>query len=276
MDTEIIIIYSFSDDYFKEINHKEDSQCRLNDAEIMTIAIVAARNFGGNFAKAQRFLSHPTYIGDKLSRSRFSRRLNRLKGHFMTLMAILAAVWKELNVEQIYIVDSFPIPVCDNYRISRCRIYQDEQFRGYQASKRRYFYGLKIHMLVTVEGRPVEFFLTPGAFNDTNQLPWFDFDLPEDAIILGDKAYNLYWLEDVLADLGIQLTPIRKKNSRRPLEPWQHGLNALHRKRIETTGSLLERILPKHIHATSASSFELKVVLFVFTVSLDQLISLLM
>lgn len=276
MEIEIIIIYSLSDDYFKEINHQEDSQCRISDAEILTTAIVAARSFGGNFAKTQRFLSHPTYIGKRLSRSRFSRRLNRLKPHFLTLMAILATMWKELNVEQIYIVDSFPIAVCDNYRICRCRIYQDEQFRGYQASKKRYFYGLKIHMLVTIEGQPVEFFLTPGEFNDTSELPWFDFDLPEGAIILGDKAYNLYWLEDVLADLGIQLTPIRKKNSQRPHEPWQHGLNALHRKRIETTGSLMERLLPKHIHATSASSFELKVVLFVFTVSLDQLISFLM
>lgn len=275
METEIIIIYHLSDDYFKEINHREDSQCRISDAEIMTTAIVAACSFGGNYAAAQRFLSHPTYIGGMLSRSRFSRRLNRLKPHLLTLMAILAAMWKELNVDQIYIVDSFPIPVCDNYRIRRCRIYQDEQFRGYQASKKRYFYGLKLHMLVTVDGQPVEFFLTPGSFNDTSELPWFDFDLPEGAIILGDKAYNLYWLEDVLAEIGIQLTPIRKKNSKRPLEPWQYGLNAFFRKRVETSGSLLERLLPKHIHATSASSFELKVVLFVFTVSLNQLISLL-
>lgn len=275
MDIEIIIIYCLSDDYLKEINHQEDSQCQMSDAEIMTTTIVASRDFGGNFAKAQRFLSHPSYFGALLSRSRFSRRLNRLKPHFLTLIAILSTMWKELNDEQIYIVDSFPIPVCDNYRISRCRIYQDEQFRGYQASKKRYFYGLKIHMVVTVYGQPVEFFLTPGGFNDTSELPWFDFDLPEGAIILGDKAYNLYWLEDVLLDLGIELTPIRKKNSKRPHEPWQHGLNALHRKRIETTGSLLEQMLPKHIHATSASSFEVKVVLFVFVVSLNQLISLL-
>lgn len=275
MEIEIIIIYSLSDDYFKEINHQEDSQRRMSDAEIMTTAIVAARYFGGNFAVAKRFLGGPTYIPGMLSRSRFSRRLHRLKSHLLTIMAILAAIWKELNVDQIYIVDSFPIPVCDNYRIRRCRIYQEKQFRGYQSSKKRYFYGLKLHLLVTVDGQPVEFFLTPGALNDTTELPWFDFDLPEGAIILGDKAYNLYWLEDVLLDLGIQLTPIRKKNSKRPLEPWQYGLNALFRKRIETTGNLLERLLPKHIHATSASSLELKIVLFVFTISLDQLISLL-
>jgi hypothetical protein len=118
-------------------------------------------------------------------------------------------------------------------------------------------------------------FFTPGSFSDTSELPWFDFDLPEGAIVLGDKAYNIYWLEDVLKDVGISLFPIRKKNSKRPLEPWQYGLNACYRQRIETTGSLLERLLPKHIHATSASSFELKVVLFVLAVSISQLVSLL-
>ena len=38
----------------------------------------------------------------------------------------------------VYIVDSFPVAVCDNYRIMRCRIYQGEAWRGYLASKRRY------------------------------------------------------------------------------------------------------------------------------------------
>jgi hypothetical protein len=35
------------------------------------------------------------------------------------------------------------------------------------------------------------------------------------------------------------------------------------RKIVETTGSLLERLLPKSIHAVTAKGFELKVALFV-------------
>lgn len=275
MENEIIIVYCLSDDYLKEVGHRENSQCQVSDAEILTTALVAVLYFSGNFALAQRSLAQSAYFGKRLSRSRFSRRLHRIKEHLLTFMALLAAIWKERNQDQIYILDSFPIPVCDNYRIRRCRIYQEEAFRGYQASKKRYFYGLKLHLLITDKGEPVEFFFTPGSFNDTSELPWFDFDLPEGAVVLGDKAYNLYWLEDVLAEAGISLYPIRKKNSQRPLEPWQYGLNALHRKQVETTGSLLERLLPKHIHATSASSFELKVVLFVLAVSLNQFISLL-
>jgi len=275
METEIIIIYCLADDYFRGIGHQENPQAYMSDAMILTIAITSVVCHGGNFALSQRMLSSPHYFGRFLSRSRFSRRLNRLKEHLLTLIALLGLIWKERNNNQVYILDSFPIPVCDNYRIPRCRIYQEEAFRGYQASKKRYFYGLKLHLMVTSEGQPVEFFLTPGSFSDVGEMPWFDFDLPSDAIVLGDKAYNIYWLEDVLEDVDIHVWPIRKKNSHRPLEPWQRGMISLYRKQVETTGSLLERLLPKHIHATSANSFELKVVLFVLAVSVNQLISLL-
>jgi Transposase DDE domain len=274
MEAEIITIYCLFDDYLKEIHHQESPQCRVNDAEILTIAMVAALYFRGNYALALKFMSSPSYVGKNLSRSRFSRRLHQVKPHLLTMTAILGELWKKINHKQIYLVDSFPIPVCDNYRIKRCHLYQDESFRGYQASKKRYFYGLKLHLLVTVEGQPVEFFFTPGSFSDTRELPWYDFDLPPEAIVLGDKAYNLYWLEDMLAEAGIDLIPIRKKNSHRPLKPWQFGLNSLCRKMVETTGSLLERLLPKHIHATSSASFELKLVLFVLAISVNKFISL--
>ena len=55
-------------------------------------------------------------------------------------------------------IDSLPIAVCDNIRIRRSKIYSTEDFRGYQASKKRYFYGLKVHLMVTQAGQPVECF----------------------------------------------------------------------------------------------------------------------
>jgi len=64
-------------------------------------------------------------------------------------------------------------------RIARAKIYQDEAFRGDIASKKRYFYGLKIHLMITGHGGPVEFFLTPGSTPDVKGLSMFDFDLPE-------------------------------------------------------------------------------------------------
>lgn len=56
---------------------------------------------------------------------------------------------------------------------------------------------------------------------------------------------------------------MRKKNSKRALDPAVTYLMAKARKTIETTGSLIERLLPKHIHTVTATGFKLKVGLFV-------------
>ena len=53
-----------------------------------------------------------------------------------------------------------------------------------------------------LSGAPVEFFLTPGHFSDVLALDLFEFDLPPGSTIYGDKAYNWYLLEDLLAKLS--------------------------------------------------------------------------
>ena len=108
------------------------------------------------------------------------------------------------QIRKTYFIDSFPIPVRDDIRIARAKIYQDEAFRGYIASKKRYFYGLKVYLMITGRGEPVEFLLTPGAMTDVKSLRMFNLNLPEGTTI--------------------------------------------HRKVIETTSSLLEELLSKHIH----------------------------
>jgi hypothetical protein len=118
------------------------------------------------------------------------------------------------------VIDSLPIAVCDHIRIRRSKIYPDENFRGYQASKKRYFYGLKIHLMVTQDGQPVEGFLTHGGFGDVDALQYYAYEIPAGAIIYADKAYNDYEIEDLLKEVDpIQLIPMRKKNSQRALPP---------------------------------------------------------
>jgi hypothetical protein len=253
------------------MHHPEDQQCRMSDAEVMTVAIVAALHYRGNFALAGRMLSAHSYLRVMLDKSRFSRRLHRVKGLFLTLFAVLGEHFKAMNEESIYLIDTFPIAACDNWRIPRSKRYRGEAYRGRQASKKRYFYGLKLHLLVTADAEPVEFFLTPGSVADVTGVGFFDFDLPAGSQIIGDKAYNDYELEDVLKEADLHLLPMRKVNSKRPLPPWTCYLQAHYRKAVETAGSLLERLLPKSIHAVTAEGFELKVVLFVLALSISRI-----
>jgi len=74
MDTQIVAIYCLSDDMLTALNHANDPQCQITDAEVMTIAIVAALYFGGNLEKARSHLEEGGYIPNVLSKSRFNRR----------------------------------------------------------------------------------------------------------------------------------------------------------------------------------------------------------
>ena len=269
MDTQIVAVFCLIDDMLKIMRHQEDIQCEMSDAEVMTTAVIATLFFGGNYSHARDLLGSQGYVPRMLSKSRFSRRLHRIKPFFLTLFNMLAEYWKDSNKNMIYSVDTFPIIACDNYRIGRAKLYQGKQFRGYIASKKRYFYGLKLHLLVTQSGQPVEMLLSPGSTYDGQGLYVFDFNLPEGSLIVGAKGYNNYAIEDLMSVAGIQLSPFRKKNSKRPVPPWIYYLQFHYRKMIETTGSLISNLLPKKIHATSASGFELKVILFVLACSFN-------
>ena len=77
-------------------------------------------------------------------------------------------------------------------------------------------------------------------------------------------------MEDVLLEASqIRLSPLRKQHAKRPLPPYIAYVQHDYRKRIETVGSLIERMLPNTIHAVPAEGFELKVFLFVLAYSLN-------
>jgi hypothetical protein len=132
----------------------------------------------------------PRYVPHMLSRSRLNRRLHRLTDLCMMLFDLLGCTWKQLNTASISVIDSLPIAVCDNYRIPRVKLYRKKAYRGCMASKKRYFYGRKVHLLVTQDGQPVECVLTPGSYSAVRMLKAFRFDVPEGSHVYADKAYN--------------------------------------------------------------------------------------
>ena len=127
------------------MHHHADPQWKMSDAEVMTTALIATLFCRGTLASARVMLKQDGYIPQMLSKRHFSRRRHRLKETFLLLFQLLGTVWKKLNAEAIYAIDSLPITVCDNIRISRAKLYAEERFRGYLPSKKRYCYGLKVH-----------------------------------------------------------------------------------------------------------------------------------
>jgi hypothetical protein len=269
MDEKILARYCLCTDILKAIGHGEDPPHKMSDAEVMTTGLVAMLFCRGNFEAARALLSAPQYIPHLLSRSRVNRRRHGLKEFFLTCFELLGQTWKPLNTEAVSIMDSWPIAACDNYRIPRAKLSQHEAYRGYIASQKRYFYGRKLHLMVTKDGQPVECFLTPGSYSDVCTLKICWVDVPAGRCIDADKAYNNSVPEDVLMEAAhIQGCPIRKQNSHRPIPPYIAYVHQDSRTMIETVGRLLERMLPKPIHAVTAEGFELKVFLFVLAYSI--------
>jgi hypothetical protein len=80
----------------------------------MTIALLACVFFSGNFEASRSFLDEYGYIPKAISKSRFDRRLHAIDPClWRTLFDVLAEVFKHQHSEQTYVVDSFPVAVCD-------------------------------------------------------------------------------------------------------------------------------------------------------------------
>jgi hypothetical protein len=264
-------IYCFIDDLLKALRHSEDSRTEVSDSEVMTTAIVAMLFFGGNFERARSFLHSSGMMPRVLSRSRLSRRLARLNDLIEMLFHRLGLTLKELNLESRYSLDSFPVALCDNIRIARCRLAKGAQFRGYLASKRRYFFGVRVQVISTVEALPVEFCVVPGRFSDLEGLAQLPLSLPAGADVAADAAYTYYEWEEALAQTdGVRLLVGRKSNLQRPDVPVVHDYKQWLRRRIETVFGEIAKLFPKKIHATTLSGFILKISLLLFAYQIDK------
>jgi hypothetical protein len=138
-------------------------------------------------------------------------------------------------------------------------------------SKRRYFYGVRVQILATSEGIPLEFCILPGACSDLQGLAELALDLPAEAQLFVDGGYNFYEWEDYLLETEeFQLQVPRKANSKRAREPWLEMHKSLVRKYIETTIGEISKLFPKKIHATNLDGFLLKIALFLFAYQIDK------
>ena len=277
MDDTITTIYYLCDEFLKAICHRDDPQVHLSTAEVMTVPLVAATLFGANIDKTRLFLEEYGYMPAMISKGHLNRRLHAVEPELWRgLFALLAESFKHDDDDPkrtYYVVDSLPIPACDNIRIRRCRLYPPREyggaFRGYIASKRRYFYGLRVHLVVTGAGEPVEFSLVAGSEADVSVFKDLELDLPEGSIILADRAYTDYDYEDLLEEVGLHLKAQRKKNSKRPMPPWEEFLGKPVRQYIETVFSRLTNLFSRKIHAVTPRGFELKIVWFLLAFSIQ-------
>ena len=272
--SQTICIFVFIDDILQSIGHNTDKRAQCDDSEIITTAMIASLHFGGNHADAIGFVQDTGLMPQMLSESRFNRRLHNIADLTVDLFFQLGQAIMSLDTTLTYRIDSFPVKCCHNIRIKRSKLFKGEEFRGYNASKREYFYGIKVFMITNVDNKPVEYTFTPGAWAEIDGFRQMPLQLPKFAQLFGDSGFTDYSHEEDLNDgQNIEMKIARKKNSKKQHYPWWNFLINVERKPIESTFSELTALLSRKIHAVSQKGFLLKVVLLIFAHLIDQFIN---
>lgn len=271
---KIISIFCLIDDILKGINHVEDVRRQVGDSEIILTAIVSSTSFYGNHSSAIKFMKQYGFIPNMLDKSRFNRRLHKIGKLLYELFEIVSSYYKDFCCEMHYIIDSFPVAVCNNMRIANCKILKDKKWRGYTASMRNYFYGIKVQLLTTKDGIPIAFHFTPGKTGDAKALGKMIDKLPAEASLYGDSAYTDYGLEDIALERKCILVKIQRKSNAKRIDTLEQKNEKLKmRKRVETAISDIKKMFPRTIHAVTLEGFLIKLTLFVFGLQLNKSIN---
>src|ERR1041385_8351300 len=270
---KVIAIYCIVDDMLKAIRHPEDTRRRVSDSEVITTALVSAIYFGGHHEHAIGFMRATSLMPSMLSRSRFCRRIHQVGQLLIEIFMQLGGLIKNMTAELQYILDSFPVAVCDNIRILRSKILKGNKWRGYTPSMRRYFYGVKVQLLISRTGIPIRFCFTPGKQGDVKSLARTIECLPAESQVYADSAYTDYQLEDKFKQDFIFLRSQRKSNSKRPDTLEDALMKTKNRKQVEAIISNIKKMFPKTIHAVTLNGFLIKLILFIFAAQFVKIIN---
>jgi hypothetical protein len=224
MDTLATALYVRTDDLLKESPQlapwrpEVGTVVRLSDAELVTLAVMQALcGFTSEarwlrYARAQLRHLFP-YLPQQPG---YNKRLRAAAGLIRDCIRVLAAgtvPW----TDDVWVVDSTPVECGRSRETARRSDLAGWAEYGYCASHSRYFWGLRLHLVCTLQGLPVAFALA-GAKADEREVlagmltadPGLLAARPGQTLI-GDKNYYGRDFEAAMAEAGVRLLrPARK------------------------------------------------------------------
>jgi len=264
-EDEIIAIFCICSDFLKARGFEDWHNCKMSTSEVLFSHLIATRFFYGNLERSRMYIKSQKYVLHCLSRSRLNRRLHQLSERLWDdLLYYIYEQRKKQGLTAQFIIDSFPVCACKNIRIYTSKLLKGESYRGYNASKREYFYGMKVTVLTTTEGQPVKALIWPGKHHDSLILKNFSMQgLPRGSKIYADSGYTDYEYEDVLHEQGIHMVVERRSVTKRPMGLENFINLKAHRQTIERAFAHIASWLPKKIHAVTKQGLCLKILGFV-------------
>ena len=152
-------------------------------------------------------ICHLFFGHNLLERSRFNRRTKQL---IWLVQLIRQALSGAISPDTIVIMDSFPLPLCQPIRNHSAKIFNDCADIGYNAAKNLWFYGFKVHMLVTLSGFILNYVVTPASVHDIKVVDEL-LEGCRQSVVLADLGYLSQELKETLQKEGYHLwTPLRQ------------------------------------------------------------------
>lgn len=266
MKEQAIAIFCICDEIVKSCRFYESPGCKMNIAEVMTFAIISSLYYQANYRTTRLVASQLRYFSKILSHSQLVRRIHSVPEQIWGMIFYALKMYLSKAEGEYFIVDSFPVKAYENHKSFRAKIFRGKEFHGYTASKKQYFFGIKVHMIVDVNGVPIEFCFTPGSASDITGLKMLPCELPKGSFLFADRAYNSYSLEDEIKEMAeFILVPRRKNNMKRQHSVCREFILNQTRNRIETVFSAITSRMPRYIRARTERGFYLKVRFFIIS-----------
>jgi transposase len=264
MHEQAIAIYCICEEIVKCFGLIDDYQCKMTTSEVMAFAVISAVSYQCDYQKTRLVSVFLRFFPKILSHSRLIRRIHAIPENVWVMAFSALKLYLRKSTSEYFIVDSFPVKAYETHKSFKARIFRGKVYHGYTASKKAYFFGIKVHMIIDEAGVPIEFCFTPGHCSDIEGLKELACELPYGAILLGDKAYTSCSLEaDLLEMTGITLLPKRRRNSKKQNTNIQNFIISTKRNLVETVFSAIVSKMPRHIKARTERGFYLKVFLFI-------------
>lgn len=237
----IVEVFTLLDDFSKLVNldKKVGRKPYLSLSEVATISLIRSefniRSWKGLYKLLiSRFKSEfklPNY-------KNFVETMNKSATKLLVIVNALLQINNQRS-GVIKLVDSTPLPVCKNKRISRHKVMRKLASR--KKSTMGWFYGLKLHIVSDLEGNILMIKFTTGSVDDRVALDEF-LDKLSNSLIVADAGYTSGKLEKKAGKNHNILITVIRNNMKKLTTPIHNYLLNL-RPRIETVFSVLKERL---------------------------------
>jgi hypothetical protein len=191
---QLTLVYCLVDDGLKSENNggnwrKSNHNPKCTDAEIIAVAMM--QSYFGTATLKRTFLlikaNDPEAFPHLPSYRQWLARLHKLSFQTGTILENIPLNIKEL--EEIYLIDSYPINLCQAIRHGRVNLLRDEGAYFGKGAK-GWFFGFKLHVLSTRTGQIVGAVLLPTSYDDRAGARMLASLMEEGSLCLADLGYR--------------------------------------------------------------------------------------